>query len=262
MDAFPTPSTLLQQIQVTTNISKLTIQHRYPTFPITKLTTHSSKPATVSKNLSTMSLPQKRSGEVDRTNKSYKRQNRDSATSGSEDSSAMEELPSQGHDLSLSPTLNQSRRIYRNIFTSYGGMETEALSSRYMLSPSGLWTPPAEPLLDRLDRLERGQDRLRTELDALHPMVASSVVNKTVTSELETRVRALEAKSSSSSKEALLDENEQLHRNIALLEHNLTNQATTLRNVQQSNTELYNQLCQANAKIAFLEGGGLSDTTH
>lgn len=171
----------------------------------------------------------------------------------------MEELPSQGHGLSLSPTLNQSRRMHRNIFTSYGGMETETLSSSYIRSPSpsGLWTPPAEPLLDRLDRLERGQDRLRTEIDALHPMVASSVVNKTVTAELDTRVQALEREaksSSSSSKEALLDENEQLHRNIALLEHNLTNQATTLRNLQQSNTELYNQLCQANAKIAFLEG--------
>jgi hypothetical protein len=104
--------------------------------------------------------------------------------------------------------------------------------------------------------IEQLQDCLRSDIDTLQPLVASSAVNKYVVSGLVQRVESLEREAKSPSKEAILaEENEQLRRNIAILEYNLANQARTLKTVQESSTQLYNQLVQANVKIASLQGG-------
>ncbi|KAH7179142.1 uncharacterized protein B0J16DRAFT_402532 [Fusarium flagelliforme] len=176
-----------------------------------------------------MSSQQKRPHEAEKPDKPNKKQNKGSVTSDPESSSAVEEeLPSQDRDQCLPPVPCRWLETCE-VYTSHG-------------------SSPSDPS-NRLDRLEWGQDRLRAELEALHPIVES------VTSELHARVQALEMEAKSPSKEAILvEENEQLRRNIAILEHSLTNQAKTLRTVQQSNTQLYNQLVQANVKTSSLQG--------
>ncbi|RBR25173.1 uncharacterized protein FIESC28_02081 [Fusarium coffeatum] len=203
-----------------------------------------------------MSPQQKRSREAMQTSLPNKRQNKGPATSDTENSSSMdEELPSQGYNQCLSPTLSQHRAFHDNC-PSHGSMESDALSSSAIHPPSGLWSPPTEPPLDRLDRIERAQGRLRAGLDALQSLVASrSVVNKSATWELHARVQALEREAKSPSYEAILAENGQLRRSTTILERNLKDQARTLQALRQSYAQLYNQLVQANVKIASLQGG-------
>ncbi|RFN50489.1 hypothetical protein FIE12Z_5252 [Fusarium flagelliforme] len=189
-----------------------------------------------------MSSQQKRSREAEKPDKPNKKQNKGPATSNPENSTALdEELPSQDRDQTLSQGPDNSRAA-PNDSPFHGKMPSNVTSSGVVHSPSGQPSPD-EQVSARLDLTEQLQHSVRSDVQALQLLIASSVVNQSVISELIQRVEALEREAKSPSKEAILaGENEQLRRNIAILETQTENHAEELRLLRERTFLSHRQL--------------------